>query len=290
MKLLIVTAVPAALAGGVMQINLLVGQWVASGFDRAVGWLYAADRLYQLPLGVVGIAVGIVLLPDLSRRLKAEDHEGSRNAFSRAGELSLALTIPCAVALVVIPLPLVSVLFERGATVASDSAAIALAVGIYGLGLPAFVLQKVLQPLYFARQDTKTPFRYAVYAMILNAAIATGLTPWFGWYTPAIAATAAGWLMVAQLAFGARKMGDVARFDARFGQRLWRICLASALMGAVIYGLYILMMPVLNLDYWRYPALVCLITLGILSYGLAGQLTGAFSLAELKGVVRRRRN
>lgn len=290
MKLLIVTAVPAALAGGVMQINLLVGQWVASGFDRAVGWLYAADRLYQLPLGVVGIAVGIVLLPDLSRRLKAEDHEGSRNAFSRAGELSLALTIPCAVALVVIPLPLVSVLFERGATVASDSAAIALAVAIYGLGLPAFVLQKVLQPLYFARQDTKTPFRYAVYAMILNAAIATSLTPWFGWYTPAIAATAAGWLMVAQLAFGARKMGDVARFDARFGQRLWRICLASALMGAVIYGLYILMMPVLNLDYWRYPALVCLITLGILSYGLAGQLTGAFSLAELKGVVRRRRN
>jgi len=290
MRLLIVTAVPAALAGGVMQINLLVGQWVASGFDRAVGWLYAADRLYQLPLGVVGIAVGIVLLPDLSRRLKAEDHEGSRNAFSRAGELSLALTIPCAVALVVIPLPLVSVLFERGATVASDSAAIALAVAIYGLGLPAFVLQKVLQPLYFARQDTKTPFRYAVYAMILNAAIATGLTPWFGWYTPAIAATAAGWLMVAQLAFGARKMGDVARFDARFGQRLWRICLASALMGAVIYGLYILMMPVLNLDYWRYPALVCLITLGILSYGLAGQLTGAFSLAELKGVVRRRRN
>lgn len=290
MKLLVVTAVPAALAGGVMQINLLVGQWVASGFDRAVGWLYAADRLYQLPLGVVGIAVGIVLLPDLSRRLKAEDHEGSRNAFSRAGELSLALTIPCAVALVVIPLPLVSVLFERGATVASDSAAIALAVAIYGLGLPAFVLQKVLQPLFFARQDTKTPFRYAVYAMILNAAIATGLTPWFGWYTPAIAATAAGWLMVGQLAYGARKMGDVARFDARFGQRLWRICLASALMGAVIYGLYILMMPALNLDYWRYPALVCLIALGILSYGIAGQLTGAFSLAELKGVVRRRRN
>jgi putative peptidoglycan lipid II flippase len=290
MRLLVVTAVPAALAGGVMQINLLVGQWVASGYDKAVGWLYAADRLYQLPLGVVGIAVGIVLLPDLSRRLKADDQDGSRNAFSRAGELSLALTIPSAMALMVIPLPLVSVLFERGQTGASDSAAIALAVAIYGLGLPAFVLQKVLQPLFFARQDTKTPFRYAVYAMLLNAALAIGLTPWFGWISPAIATTAAGWMMVAQLVLGARKMGDVARFDARFGQRLWRICLASCIMGGVIYGMYLGMMPFLNADYWRYPALLVLITAGIASYGIAGQITGAFSLSELKGIVRRRRD
>ncbi|MEC8291869.1 MAG: murein biosynthesis integral membrane protein MurJ, partial [Pseudomonadota bacterium] len=114
MKQLVIVAVPAALAGGVVQVNLLVGQQVASYFDRAVGWLYAADRLYQLPLGVVGIAIGVVLLPDLSRRLKAGDHDGSRNALSRAAEISLALTIPAAVALVVVPLPLVSVLFERG--------------------------------------------------------------------------------------------------------------------------------------------------------------------------------
>jgi len=103
MRKLVRIAVPAALAGGVVQVNLLVGQQVASYFDRAVGWLYAADRLYQLPLGVVGIAIGIVLLPDLSRRLKADDAEGSRTALSRAAELSMALTLPCAVALMVIP-------------------------------------------------------------------------------------------------------------------------------------------------------------------------------------------
>src|SRR5690606_33281262 len=96
-------AVPAAMAGGVVQINLLVGQQVASYFDHAVGWLYAADRLYQLPLGVVGIAVGVVLLPDLSRRLKAGDHAGGRDALSRAAEVSLALTIPAAIALIVVP-------------------------------------------------------------------------------------------------------------------------------------------------------------------------------------------
>ena len=94
MAQLVRIAIPAALAGGVMQINLLVGQQVASNYDKAVSWLYSADRLYQLPLGVVGIAVGIVLLPDLSRRLKAQDDAGAREALSRAGEISLALTIP----------------------------------------------------------------------------------------------------------------------------------------------------------------------------------------------------
>jgi len=141
MAQLVRIAIPAALAGGVMQVNLVVGQLVASQYDKAVSWLYSADRLYQLPLGVVGIAVGIVLLPDLSRRLKAGDDTGARMALSRAGEVALALTVPCAVALVVVPLPLVAVLFERGAFGADDSAATALAVAIYGLGLPAFVLQ-----------------------------------------------------------------------------------------------------------------------------------------------------
>jgi putative peptidoglycan lipid II flippase len=289
MKRLVVIAVPAALAGGVMQINLLVGQQVASHFDKAVGWLYAADRLYQLPLGVVGIAVGIVLLPDLSRRLKAQDDSGARNAFSRAGELSLALTVPAAVALVAIPLPMVSVLFERGATTASDSAAIAVAVAIYGLGLPAFVLQKVLQPLYFAREDTRSPFRFAVWAMVINAAVAIGLAPVIGWLAPAIATTLAGWVMVWQLARGAKAMGEVAHFDDRFRQRLWRIVAASLVMGAVLWGLNIVLTPWLALPYLRLAVLAGLIGMGILTYGVAGQALGAFRLAEIKAMFKRSR-
>ncbi|KHQ53246.1 murein biosynthesis integral membrane protein MurJ [Mameliella alba] len=289
MKRLVVIAVPAALAGGVMQINLLVGQQVASHFDKAVGWLYAADRLYQLPLGVVGIAVGIVLLPDLSRRLKAQDDSGARNAFSRAGELSLALTVPAAVALVAIPLPMVSVLFERGATTANDSAAIAVAVAIYGLGLPAFVLQKVLQPLYFAREDTRSPFRFAVWAMVINAAVAIGLAPMIGWLAPAIATTLAGWVMVWQLARGAKAMGEVAHFDDRFRQRLWRIVAASLVMGAVLWGLNIVLTPWLALPYLRLAVLAGLIGMGILTYGVAGQALGAFRLAEIKAMFKRSR-
>jgi putative peptidoglycan lipid II flippase len=289
MKKLVIVAVPAALAGGVMQINLLVGQQVASHFDKAVGWLYAADRLYQLPLGVVGIAVGIVLLPDLSRRLSAQDSIGARHAFSRAGELSLALTIPAAVALVVIPLPLVSVLFERGATGADDSAAIASAVAIYGLGLPAFVLQKVLQPLFFAREDTKSPFRYAVWAMGVNALVAIGLAPILGWIAPAIATTLAGWVMVWMLALGGRKMGDVARFDDRFRKRIWRVCLASLAMGAVLWGGTVVLGPFLAMAGIRFIALTILIGLGMVSYALIGQAIGAFALREFRDAFRRRR-
>lgn len=292
LRRLVRIAVPAALAGGVVQINLLVGQQVASYFDRAVGWLYAADRLYQLPLGVVGIAIGIVLLPDLSRRLKAGDDTGGRNALSRAAEMALALTIPSAIALVIIPLPLVSVLFERGATTADDSAAIAAAVAVYGLGLPAFVVQKILQPLYFAREDTRRPFQFAVVAMIINAVLAIGfafaLGPLVGWIGPAIATTVAAWVMVALLAIGARPMGEVARFDSRFHKRIWRILCASSAMGGVIWISNAALSPFLGLPGWRYLALFLLIASGMASYALFAQLFGAFKLSEFKSELRGR--
>ncbi|THD76372.1 murein biosynthesis integral membrane protein MurJ [Thalassobius vesicularis] len=287
MRRLIRVAVPAALAGGVVQVNLLVGQQVASYFERAVGWLYAADRLYQLPLGVVGIAIGVVLLPDLSRRLKARDDEGARNALSRAAEVSLALTIPAAVALVVIPGPLVSVLFQRGATTSADVQAIALAVAIYGLGLPAFVIQKILQPLFFAREDTRRPFNYAVASMVVNAGIAIGLAPVAGWISCAIATTFAAWAMVGLLSRGARPFGDVARFDARFHRRIWRIVAASGIMGVCLWGAAWLMEGALHASGLRYAALLALVLIGMVSYFGAGQIIGAFRLAEFKRSFKR---
>ena len=287
LKRLVKIAVPAALAGGVVQINLLVGQQVASHFDTAVGWLYAADRLYQLPLGVVGIAIGVVLLPDLSRRLAAEDHTGSRAALSRAGEISLALTIPCAVALVAIPLPLVSVLFERGATTAADSAGIAQAVAIYGLGLPAFVLQKIYQPLFFAREDTRSPFRYALAAMGVNAAIAIGLAPVIGWTAPAWATTIAGWAMVVLLVRGAQPMGEVARFDDRFHRRIWRIVAASLAMGVLCWALALLLGPALHTPGLRYLALAGLVVASAAAYFAIAHVIGALRLSEFGRAFRR---
>ena len=287
MARLVRVAVPAALASGVMQFNLVVGQIVASNTEGAVSWLYAADRLYQLPLGVIGIAIGIVLLPDLSRRLKANDDVGAQNAFSRASEFAMFLTLPCAVAFLVIPLPIVSVLYERGATGSDDTAAISVALAIYALGLPAFVLQKLLQPLFFAREDTKRPFHYAVWAMVVNAVLAFGLAPYIQWMAPAIAATVSAWIMVAQLGFGARGYGQVAKFDTRLRKRLWRICLASAAMGGALWVTWVILVPWFGLPGWRYVALLILLTLGAVVYFAVGRLIGAYVPSELRAAARR---
>ena len=287
LKRLAMIAAPAALAGGVVQINLLVGRQVASFFDGAVAWLNYADRLYQLPLGVVGIAVGVVLLPDLSRRLRAGDDAGGREAFNRAAEISLALTIPASIALMAIPLQLTQTLYQRGAFGPEDSAATALAVAIYGLGLPAFVLQKALQPLYFAREDTKRPFYYALIAMVLNAALAIGLSPYIGFIAAAVGTTLTGWAMVGQLWWGARSMGEAAQFDARFKSRTPKIIAASLGMGIILIGAATLMGPLFAMSGIRYAALAALIALGIGSYFGIAQVIGAFRLSEIKGALKR---
>ena len=289
LRRLAVIAAPAVLAGGVVQVNLLVGRQVASFTEGAVAWLSYADRLYQLPLGVVAIAVGTVLLPDLSRRLRAGDAEGGRASFNRGTEFALFLTIPAAVALVVIALPLCTVLYQRGAFGPDDAAATALALAIYGAGLPAFVLHKVFQPLYYAREDTRSPFRFAVWSMIVNAAIAVGLLPVIGFSAAALATTLSGWIMVLQLWLGTRKMGDEARFDTRFRQRLPRILIASCLMGGVLWFAMVLLGPMLGTEGWRYVALALLVALGMSSYALAALGLGAIRPADLKSALRRQR-
>jgi putative peptidoglycan lipid II flippase len=287
MKRLAIIALPAMLSGGVVQINLLVGRQVGSFFDGAIAWLSFADRLYQLPLGVVGIAVGVVLLPDLSRRLRAGDMAGGRDALSRAGEISMALTIPAAVALIVMPVPIVSVLFERGAFGPDDTAATALALAVYGAGLPAFVLQKVLQPLYFAREDTRTPFRYALVSMVVNAVAAVGFAYLLGFVGAAIGTTLAAWAMVWLLLRGRRTMGEVATFDDRYRRRIGRIILASAAMGAGLWTGLLLWGPLLGLPGWRYLALAILIGGAIVVYGLLGQAFGAFRLSDFRRALKR---
>jgi len=289
LKRLAIIAAPAALAGGVVQINLLIGRQVASFFDGAIVWLNIADRLYQLPLGVVGIAIGVVLLPDLSRRLQAKDTAGGREAFNRATEISLALTVPAAVALVAIPIPLVSVLFERGAFGAEDSAATAAVLAIYGIGLPAFVLQKVLQPLFFAREDTRSPFRYALVSMVVNAVVAIGLAPLIGYLAAAIGTTVAAWAMVWLLWRGSRSMGEAALADDRLRIRTPRIIGASILMGAVVYGLQLALAPVLFGGPERYLGLAALVLAGVAVYAVVGPMVGAISISEVRATLRRQR-
>jgi len=289
MRRLLAVAAPAVLAGGVVQINLLVGRQVGSFYDGAIAWLTNADRLYQLPLGVVGIAIGIVLLPDISRRLKAGDAGGGRHAYNRAAEFALFLTVPAAVALVIASYPLISVLFKRGAFLEADVGPTALALAIYGLGLPAFVLQKVLQPLYFAREDTRSPFRFAIWSMVVNVIVALGLAPLIGFSAAAWGTTIAGWIMAAQLWRGTRAYGEAAEIDDRLRHRLPRIVLASAVMGVATWGVMAGLGDRLYQPGTRYMALLVLVASGVAAYGIAAMLLGAFRPSDLRAGFRRQR-
>ena len=270
-----------------MQINLLVGRQVGSFFDGAVAWLSYADRLYQLPLGVVGIAIGIVLLPDLSRRLKAGDGSGGRDAINRATELTLALTLPAAVALMVIPVPIVAVLFQRGAFTAADTLPTALAVAVYGAGLPAFVMQKVISPLYYAREDTRSPFRFALTRCWSTPRWRSGLAPFIGFIAAALGTTVAGWVMLWQLWRGTRPMGDMAAIDARLRRAAPRIALSCLIMGAVLLLAARLLAADAGRPLHRYLALALLVALGMASYAAAAFATGGLRAADLRAAMRR---
>jgi putative peptidoglycan lipid II flippase len=289
LKRLAVIAAPAVLAGGVVQINLIVGRQVASFTEGAVAWLTYADRLYQLPLGVVGIAIGVVLLPDLSRRLRAEDQTGGRESFNRGAEFALFLTLPAAVALIVIALPIITVLFERGAFTANDSQQTSMALAIYALGLPAFVLHKVLQPLYYAREDTRRPFLFALASMVVNIVAAIGLSPFIGFLAAAAGTTISSWIMVWQLWRGSRGMGEAASLDARFRRRMPRILLASIMMGIALWGLSLALGDVLTEPGLRTPALAGVVMAGMAVYFASAMLTGGMSWAELSAALRRQR-
>ncbi|MGF1658796.1 MAG: murein biosynthesis integral membrane protein MurJ [Rubrimonas sp.] len=279
--------VPGAISGGVTQINLVIGTVIASFFTGAVAWLSYADRLYQLPLGVVGVAVGVVLLPELSRRLRAGDAGGARDAAARASEFALALTLPASAALVAIPGPIVATLFERGAFTADDAAATAAAVALFGLGLPAFVLQKVVQPAYFAREDMVTPLRCAVWAMAANTAISAFGALAVGWLAIPLGTSVAGWLNMWLLLRGARGFGDALAPDAALRRRAPRLLAASALMGAALAGAAWALAGWLADPLLRWAALALLVGGGGALYAGLVALLGGVSRAELRAALRR---
>jgi len=179
------------------------------------------------------------------------------------------------------------VLFQRGRFGPDDTAATAAAVAIYGLGLPAFVLQKIYQPLFFARENTRTPFYYALVSLLVNAALAIGLAPVIGYLAAALGTSVSAWAMVWQLRRGSRPMGRAARLDGRFRRRIWRILAASLAMGIFLYLGQLVLGPVFALAGWRYLALAVLIAIGGGSYFAFARLFGAFRLSEMKAGLRR---
>jgi putative peptidoglycan lipid II flippase len=283
-------ALPSVVAGGVTQINIVVGTIIASLQACAVSWLYYADRLYQLPLGIVGIAISVVLLPDLSRALAAGREDVVHHTQNRSMEFAAALTLPATVALFVIPHQIIAVLFQRGAFTAADTAATAPALAAYALGLPAFVAIKVLQPIFFAREDTSTPMWSGGVSMVVNVVGAVLLFHFFGHVGIASATTIAAWVNTVYLAWVLHRDGHFS-VDAALRRRLPLLLLASLVMGVAVYFAAWWLAPGLADRHILVRGLVlcALVGLGVAVFAAICQVAGVIDFRRVVGAVVRRR-
>lgn len=284
---LLVLMAPAALGAGVVQVNAFIGMLLASLLPAgSVSYLYYADRVVQLPLGVVGVAIGTALLPMLSRQVRGGHGAEARATQNRALEIALLLTVPAAAALAVIADPLIAVLFQRGAFTAADGSATAITLAAYAVGLPAFVLIKVFQPGFFARADTATPVKVAAVAVVANLACNAVLLPLYDQVGIALSTALSSWLNAGLLATLLWRRGHLAT-DARLRTRLPRIVLAAAAMAAALWGLHGWTAPWLDGGtVERVAALALLIAAGLAVYAGACLLVGAARPSDLRALRR----
>jgi putative peptidoglycan lipid II flippase len=229
-----VLAVPAILTGGITQINIFVGTIIASGADNAISILNYADRLYQLPLGIIGIAIGTVLLPELSRHLKGGRDKEARATQDQSLLIAMLLSMPAATALIAMAEPIVRVLFQRGAFDALATTQTAQALIAFSTGLPAYVLIRVLQPGYFAREDTITPTVFAGISVVANIGLSLLLFPSLVHVGIAIATSASSWLNAALLALFLVRRGHFALTGGEWRKHLLILAI-SGIMGGVLY-------------------------------------------------------
>ncbi|MAZ04041.1 MAG: murein biosynthesis integral membrane protein MurJ [Sneathiella sp.] len=282
---------PGMLGAGVMQINILVGTIIASLLATgSISYLYYADRVYQLPLGVIGIAVGTALLPMLSRQLRSGEEKTALNSMNRAMELSMLLTLPAAAALMIIPEEIITVLFQHGEFTETASLATAMALLAFATGLPAYVLVKILAPGFFAREDTTTPVVAGVLAMILNVILSLVLIRYIDHVGIAVATSLSSWFNVIFLFITLRRRGHYTA-DKRLLRRLVGIILATIIMAGSLYIARDFLDSLFAGDVTnRIMALGALVAGGGGIYVIGVLITGAAPLTDIKNMLKRRPN
>jgi putative peptidoglycan lipid II flippase len=282
---------PAAIGAGAAQVNLAISTALAGGLldEGSISALYYADRLNQLPLGLIGIGLGTILLPTVSRLLSTGQDKAAMATQNRGIELALFLTLPATAAFIAAAGPIVSGLFERGQFDAADTVTTSWALAAFSIGLPSYVLVKVLTPGFYARSDTKTPVRYAMISVAVNIAGNLVFIPTIGTIGPPLATALASSLNTYMLY---RTLGARGHFtaDAQLRRRLPRLALSAMLMGVALYFGQRLIEPYAHGRlYETLPALAVFVAAGIAIYALACFVTGAFRPADLKAVLGRRR-
>jgi len=273
---------PSIFSSGVTQINILVGTIIASFQAGAVSYLYYADRVYQINLAVAGIAVGTVMLPELSKHVKNNNSELITNLQNRALELCLFLSVPAAVALVLASDQIITSLFGYGSFDNVSVINTAIALTFFAFGVPAFSILKIFSNFFFARNDTKTPFYLSVVSVTLNIMISVSLFSRFGFIIIPIATSISSWINVLMLYYFIKKR-DLHIFDSKFIYKFPRMILSVVVMGIVLYLLLGFFAD--KFDYnesWKFIYLFIIVIVSLISYFLISNFSGAFKFKDIK--------
>jgi len=287
-KTLLKLVLPAAIGAGVVQVNLVIDLILASTLpEGSVSFLFYADRLNQLPIGVVGVAVGTAVLPMLSRQI-ANGHAGdATTTLNRAMELGLLLTVPAAAAFIVMPDVLIATLFQRGVFGESQTTATAMALVAYSTGLPAYILVKVMGPAFFARKDTKTPVIIASICVLVNVILNLILMQFLLHAGLALATALSAWLNILLMGWVLKRRGHMV-WDDRFKRRLPAIFLSAVVMAICLWlSLNYLIGPIGTEEVARVLILSILVLAGVSVFALSAFVTGATSMMDFKHLLKR---
>ena len=296
-KTLIALAIPGAIGASVTQINVFVSGILVSHVNGAASWISYCDNLYQLPQGLVGVAIGVALLPALSRAIQAGELERARKTMDDAIVFAMALSLPAATGLVSIPFFIIDALYTRGVFTVADAHATASALMQYGWGVPAFVLAQLFSRAFFARQDTTTPMRFALVSVAANVALGITLFHYFGVAGIAAATATAWWLNVVMMGVTLSRRG-LYHPSPKAVSRLIRIFIANVALAvllagashyrAQIQGLFGGFHLVHGLGPKEFAiALTVVVAAGLYPLLLFG--SGGLTLAEARGALRRRK-
>ena len=278
---------PVVFGASVLQLNILIGTIIATTLQPgSVSFLYYADRLVQLPLGVIGIAIGVALIPMLSKAIGDNDAKKSHTVQAQAIIFALFLTVPSAVALALINIPIISGLFAYGAFGLTDTLHTASALQMFALGLPAFVLVKVLTPAYFARLDTKTPVRIALVCMGINIGLSLIFIHYISFAGLALATSISAWCNVGAL-ITILYMRNI-KICYNITMPILKIMGCSVFMGAVLMGLYITFEDIFTHNHpHKIWVLIAFISMGKIAYTTAIFATKTVSMQDIKTAIRR---
>ncbi|HET9413726.1 MAG TPA: lipid II flippase MurJ, partial [Pseudolabrys sp.] len=273
-------ALPGLIATSIPQLKLIAATAIVSASPAAVSWLYYANRLYELPLGVASIAVATVIVPRIAGSVHARNEGQFVSAQSRAYEIAIGLALPAATGFALLAEPIARALFERGAFGAQDTAAVAAALMTICAGLPGHVLEKVFGAVSFAHEDTHTPMLAALGGLAVAIIGGLLLFPRFGYVGVAAAIAVSGWVgagLLGTLLFRRRWL----RIDAEAWRRLPRICLATIAMAATVGCANYLIGAGSASSAARLAILAALVALGVAVYFAALRLLGVVTLKEL---------